>query len=133
MPTYIRPKFATVEPGGGEWIGMLVMVAVAVLVIGSLVAFVMAHIVLLACCVAGIGVVLGSFAAWSRWISSPKRLAELREAERAELPAATPAVALPRGWSASAPRALPRPVEYHVHLHGVSCDDVAAIVNRRES
>ena len=29
-------------------------------------------------------------------------------------------------------RALPAPAEYHVHLHGVSPDDVAAIVNRRE-
>jgi hypothetical protein len=106
---------------------MLITVTVAVLVIGSLVAFVMAHVVLLACCLAAAGVVLGGFAVWSRWISSPARLAELRAAERAELPAAKPAVALPRGWSASRP-ALPAPVEYHVHLHGVSAEDMAAIL-----
>jgi hypothetical protein len=134
MPEFIRPQRAIIETGGGsEWVVLLVMLGAAALVVASLVLFVLAHIVLLACGVAGAGVVLGSFLGWSRWISSPKRLVEVRKAERAAVPATKAAVALPRGWSANAPRALPAPpVEYHVHLHGVSADDAEAIINRRE-
>jgi hypothetical protein len=135
MPEFIRPKRAIIETGGGDWVGVLVTLVVGALVVGSLVVFVMAHVVLLACCLAAAGLVLGGFIAWSRWISSPKRLAELRAAEPAELPNMSAThVALPRGWSAAVParRALPAPAEYHLHLHGVSPDEAAEFINRRE-
>lgn len=133
MPEFIRPQRAIIETGGGsEWAVPLIMLVVAMSVVASFVLFITTHVVLIACCVAGVAFVLGSFVAWSRWISSPKRLAELRETERAALPPAKAAVALPRGWSANAPKALPAPAEYHIHLHGVSADDAAEFINRRE-
>jgi hypothetical protein len=65
MPTYIRPARVDITESGGR--GGLVLIAAGV-------AFIAAHIVLLAVCAAVFTAVMGSVAAWFRWAASPQRL-----------------------------------------------------------
>ena len=137
MPEFVRPRRAIIETGGGsEWAGLLIVLAVVVSVVASLVMFVMAHAVLVSCCLSAAGVVLGSFLVWCRWISSPKRLlrAGVMPSQQAGIvrqPAAS-ACALPEATSV---RALPSAQHLHLHFHGVTPEDAAAITqaSRRDA
>jgi hypothetical protein len=127
VPTYIRPQRAIIETGGaGTLPALLALAAVACLLAAAVAAWVLAHAALLAAALAVFVVALGAFCAWSRWISSPRRLAEHRAAQ-----CAAPAPP-PRVIAAQPLRAIAPPAQ-HIHFHGVSAEDVAAIVRQAET
>ena len=72
MPTYIRPARVDITEGGGR--GGLVLIAAGVVAAAAVVAFVAAHIVLLAVCAGVFVAVMGGVAVWFRWAASPQRL-----------------------------------------------------------
>lgn len=142
MPEFIRPKRAIVETGGSDWLGLILALAALTAVVAVAVvlfSFVVAHAVLLGSCLLAFVVVVGGLAVvWG-----------VRYREREPLP-------LPRGWSAAAdrqlgnqraaldapPLALPaarpalRPAQHlHLHFHGVTLEDAAAITeaSRRDA
>ena len=120
MPTYIRPARVDITEGGGR--GGLVLIGAGVVAAAAVVAFVLAHIVLLAVCAAVFVAGIGGFLAWSRWAASPQRLRARtapgpryrvlpRPARSAALSPAARAIEAPRRQ----PSALPaRPVTIHV-------------------
>jgi hypothetical protein len=74
----------------------------------AVVAFVLAHIVLLAVCAAVWCTVMGSVAAWFRWLSSPRRLqAHLQRPTVKVLPSSATQAISARQRAIESPRALP--------------------------
>lgn len=104
MPTYIRPRRVDITEGGAD-IGALVLVAAGVLAGGAVVAFVLAHLVLLATAAAVFAAVMGAVAWWTRWLASPERLQEHRAAVAAPGPAQ--AIPAPRPKAIEAARTIP--------------------------
>jgi hypothetical protein len=102
MPTYIRPARVDITEGSSG-IGGLVLIAAAVGAVAAVVAFIAAHIVLLAVCAGAFVAVMGGLAVWFRWLSSPRRLQQ-------HLPAIRASVAAPRAAQpiSAAPRAMRR-------------------------
>ena len=79
----------------------------------AVVAFIAAHIVLLAVCAGVFTAVMGGVAVWFRWAASPQRLrAHYCPRPTVRMPAARPAQAIPapRPLAIEAPRTVPAQV-----------------------
>jgi hypothetical protein len=126
VPTFIRPARVEVTEGGG-WLGGLVLVAAGAVAVAAVALFVLAHLVLLAGCTAVLaGGTLAAVLFLRRFIV-PRS-----ERRKAPIPSVTLAPPAPVRAPSGARRALATPV-VHLHLYGVSPDDVAAIMDRRRS
>lgn len=124
MPTYIKPKMAHVEPGGADW-GGLVLIGAGVLAAAALVAFIVAHLVLLAVCLGVFIVTMGGLVVAMRMAVSGR--AELSEIE----PHPVAPVAVQQAILGQ-PRAIAPAQHLHLHFHGLSAGDATEIINRRE-
>lgn len=105
MPTYIRPKLAHVDPGGADW-GGLVLIAAGIATAAALVAFILAHLVLLAAAAGVFAVVMGAVIVAFRRAASPRRWAEYRYPEptvRIGEPGTAQAISAPRPRAIEAP------------------------------
>jgi hypothetical protein len=122
MPTYVRPRVAIIDPGGGFDPGAAVLIGAAVVALGAVAAFVMAHLVLIAI-YAGILAVVGIAG-----ICVLRRFMVVvhEKAPEPALPLAVQAALL-----APPRRAIAPVVHHHLHFHGVTPDDVAAILRQQ--
>lgn len=130
MPVYVRPKLAVIEESGSG-LGVLALILGAVVAAAAVAAFIAAHLVLLAVVAVAFAAVMTGMAVAMRRAASPRRL-------RQHLPARYTATAAParasEAISAPRPRAIAAPVQHvHFHFHGVSAEDVAAIIRRQET
>ncbi len=124
MP-HLCPHHCPPSRGGGP-LGGLVLIAAGVVFTASVVVFCAAHLELLAVCASVFAAVMGGVLTGMRRLASSRRMrprSRPRQAVRAGT--ARPTRALP----ASPRRAIERPA-VHLHLHGVTAEDVAAIVHR---
>jgi len=109
------------------------MVIVGV-VLACLVVFIYAHLVLIAWCAAGVGVVAVAFVIWCRHVSNPSRLAEVRaiQSQPAGSPRAVAGATAEQAIPAPQPRAIGPAQHLHLHFHGMSTEDAAAIMRRQD-
>jgi hypothetical protein len=123
-----HPDGAHTHGSGGSGLGQVVVILLAVALLGPVIAAVVAelvHLVLIVLAVlagiAGVGVVALAAFHVHRWrAGGPARVS---------LPAPTVVRAV---QAPTEPRpAIERPQEVHLHLHGVTAEDVAAIIERR--
>jgi hypothetical protein len=139
MPEFIRPKRAIIETGDDGLLYLLAVLAAAafaILLAALVAAWIVAHAVLLAVVLGVFVVALGGFCVWCRWVSSPRRLAEMRAAVTLAQPVAPRAVqqaiqgqVVPPARPAIAPPRWP----HRINLDGLSPEDIAAMFSRKES
>lgn len=124
MPEFIRPRRAIIETGGGfgDLLGPLILFGALALAIGAVVLFITAHLVLIAVTAAVL-----MTAGTAGVIFLRRYMMVVHE------PPPQPALPLAAQASLTAPpgRAIAPVVHHHVHLHGVTPDDVAAIMRQQ--
>jgi uncharacterized membrane protein YraQ (UPF0718 family) len=131
----VKGTWETTEGGGG--LGVVVLVIVATALLGPAVVAAVAELLRVLLIVAGVivGVGAASLAGllawrWRRWHQDaarampplPRKMARAAQ----PLPKAQPAHALPTGRQRELPGGL------HLHFHGVSAEDVAAILRHQD-
>jgi uncharacterized membrane protein YraQ (UPF0718 family) len=130
-----HPDGAHTHGSGGSGLGELVVILLAVALLGPAVAAAVAELVHVLLIVAGVVVGVGAAGLvgllawrWRRWHPDAARAMPPLPTKMARaaqpLPKAWPLHALP----AESQRELP--AELHLHLHGVSAEDVAALLAR---
>jgi hypothetical protein len=122
-----HPDGAHTHGSGGSRLGEVLAILLAVALLGPAVAAAVAELVqvllIVAAVLAGVGAVgLAAFIA-----VRVRRGASTRTLRARVVPPARPAQPLP-----PAQPAIERPQEIHLHLHGVSAEDIVAILSRRE-
>lgn len=131
MPTYFRPARVDItEDGGGLPIALLVMAGAAVMVVSAVlavIAFILGHLLLIisaAVALAGAGVAV---LVRLRCYVIPREAVRPAQIRRTALRphAAARASAPPRQAAIGAPAQ-----HLHIHLHGVSPDDIAALLRQ---
>ena len=128
----MKPSGAHTHPGSGSGIGAAVAVVLAAAVVASIAGPAVAAVTaLLRLVLIAAGVILGlALAAVGALVAW--RLRQGRAHTGLGVPPPTPAVLRPaESLSAPQPPALERPAELHLHLYGVSAEEVAAILRDR--
>lgn len=125
MPVFNNPRQAIIVEGGGS-LGVPLALAGVLAAIVALVAFVLAHLILLAVCTVVLAVAtLGIVQVLKRYTVVVH--GEVPVQRPVTLTATTVRQAIPASRPAIAPTQ-----HLHLHFHGVSAEDAATIISRRE-